>query len=244
MELVPERVIRLEGAYNVRDLGGYPVAGGGETRWRSLLRADSLAGLMPSDRIMLAGLGVGTIIDLRGAHELAAEPNPFAAGPALRYLNIPLYDRMAPIADMPGEVDMAARYCAALDRCGDRIAEVLGAIGGAAPGAVLFHCTAGKDRTGIIAALLLTLCGVPREAVLDDYALTAVVAGPLLDKLRARALARGMAESQVELMLASDAAAMRAMLDRLDSVHGGIDAYLAAIGLSTASVEAIRRRLV
>jgi protein-tyrosine phosphatase len=162
----------------------------------------------------------------------------------ISYLNIPLYDRMAPITAAADGFDMAARYCDALERCRPRIAEVFETIAAADPGAVLFHCTAGKDRTGIVAALLLTACGVPRPAVAEDYALTASVARPLLERLRGRALARGIAATEVDSVLASDAAAMRLMLERLEAGHGGIGAYLASTGLSGLTIERVKRRLL
>jgi protein-tyrosine phosphatase len=243
MDILPERVIRLDGAHNVRDLGGYAITGGGETRWRRLLRADNLTALTDADVEALEALGVRTVIDLRGDAELALEPSPYADGSRLSYINIPLYDEMAPIVTAGMSFDMGARYATALERCGDRIAEVLDAIAAAAPGGVLFHCTAGKDRTGVIAALLLTLSGVAPETVIADYMLTAK-ATALLARLRARALERGTPVDQVELVLASDASSMHTMLVALETLHGGVDAYLPSIGVSAETIGQLRQRLV
>ncbi len=242
MDTLPERVVALEGAHNVRDLGGYPLTTGGETRWRAVLRGDNLSALTDADATALLALGVRTVVDLRGDAELAAQPNPFADGGKLRYLNIPLYDEMAPILAADANFDMGARYVAALERCGPRIAEVLAAIADAAPGAVLFHCTAGKDRTGIIAALLLTLCAVPRETVVADYVLTGR-AGALLEKLRRAALARGAAPEHVDLVLASAAETIEAMLSYLDSQKGGIGTYLDRIGVDLPTRQRLTQRL-
>ncbi|UXN72333.1 tyrosine-protein phosphatase [Devosia sp. A8/3-2] len=151
-------------------------------------------------------------------------------------------DALAPIAMSETPFDMARRYCDAPDKCGPQLTEVLRTIIAALQGIVLFHCTAGKDRTGIIAALLLLVAGVERNDIVADYALTAAADG-LIDQLRERALSAGGRPEHVERVLASDAATMQAMLDHLETAHGGIDAYLARIGLSQAEVALLANRL-
>lgn len=227
----------LPDTHNVRDLGGYARIGGGETQWRRVLRADNLHHLEPASCRRLEEAGMSLVVDLRNARETAAEPNPFRDHPA--YLNISLFEALAPIALLETPFDMAQRYRNALEACGDRLATILGRIAEAHEGLVVFHCTAGKDRTGVLAALILKLAGVSDEDVVADYALTAQ-SKPLIERLRGRALAGGGDPDHVERVLASDAPTMAAMLAHLAAVHGGAQAYLDRHGLKDEA----RQRLV
>ena len=237
------RKLTLPDTHNIRDLGGYGVPEGGMTQWRRILRGESLVHLTDAGRGQLVADGLCLVIDLRGEGEIAVEPNPFEGQGDVEYRNIALFDALAPIGMTEAPFDMAARYCDALDRCGVRLAQVLRAIAEAPEGMVLFHCTAGKDRTGIVAAMLLLLAGVAEGDVVEDYALTAIVAAPMLKRLREAARLRFADEAHIDLVLASDAATMRAMLEHLQARHGGIAAYGAAIGLSAAEVGRIVDRL-
>lgn len=239
-----ERHLQIEGLFNLRDLGGYACAGGATTRWRALLRADGLHRMTPESCKMLAALGVTTIIDLRGAHETTRHPGPFVAYPGIAYRNIPLFDALAPVAGPAEDFDMAQRYRDGLDQCGLRIAEVLETIAEASDGAVLFHCTAGKDRTGIIAALLLLNAGVPEDVIVADYALTATLAAPLLKELGEAALSMGASPAAVARMLASDPATMAAFIEHLCKTYGDIEAFGRAIGLAPETPARLRARLV
>ncbi len=243
----PPRLIRLAGTHNVRDLGGYAAMDGSETRWRSILRGDGLHLLNENDMGVLIDEGLRTVIDLRGARELEIEPNPFASHSIIQYRNIPLFGALSPIDAVRGpngaSFDMAARYRDAIDQCRGPIAEVLTAIAEADDGVVLFHCSAGKDRTGIIAALLLSLVGVDDDTIIADYALTASIGVPLIERLRAQALARGTDPHLVESFLACRPETMRATLGHLNDNHGGTLSYLADIGLDEPTLRQLTSRL-
>lgn len=248
MAIESDRTIPIAGIGNLRDLGGYAIAAGGATRWRTLLRS----GRLPTDGdprpiADLLAMGVSTVIDLRSPHETAFEPNPLAGRGDVDYRNVPLFDALAPIAATWADgtaFNLAGRYRDAVDRCGETIAEALSAMAAADErGVVLFHCTAGKDRTGIVAALLLSLAGVNRETVADDYALTASVAGPLLGSLRDMALARGADPALVDEYLACPPETMRSLLDHLDETHHEVEAYLSEIELDKADVARLKMRL-
>lgn len=236
------RHLALPGSHNIRDLGGYARQAGGVTQWRRLLRGEALHHLAPQSVDMLVADGLALVIDLRGPHETGQAPHPFAEHAGVAYCNIALFDALAPIGMATTPFDMARRYCAALDQCGANLAAVLRAIAAAPPGMVLFHCTAGKDRTGIIAALVLALAGVSRDDVIADYALTATATG-LIDQLRRSALEAGGQPDHVERVLASDGTTMATLLDHLERRHGGIDAYLPAIGLTPSEITALVGRL-
>ncbi|MEZ2126544.1 MULTISPECIES: tyrosine-protein phosphatase [unclassified Sinorhizobium] len=247
MTMPYERLIALEGAHNVRDLGGYATGTGTITRWRSILRGDGLHLLTASDVDTLLAEGLLTVIDLRNAHEIALEANPFHADRRVRYHNMPLFSALAPIEAVrtgPDPFDMAARYCEAIDTCQQAIAEVLRTIADAPEGLVLFHCSAGKDRTGVISAILLAIAGVEEDAIIEDYALTATIAGPLIERLREKALRNGIDPALVERFLASDPGTMRTMLDHVRRIYGGLPSYGQHIGLSSADLEKLRRRVL
>lgn len=238
-----QRHLRLAGALNVRDLGGYPVTGGGSTQWGRVLRAASLHRLEAAELEILAGRGLATVIDLRRAGELHEAPNPFARVDGVAYHHVSLFDRLAPL-EMVGSANLLLDlYRIALDERRAEFARVLSLIADAPPGAVLFHCAVGKDRTGLIAALLLLVAGVDRDLILEDYAMTGPLIAPMLDDLVEHARTKGLNVDGFRQLLTCEPATMAGTLDTLDAVHGGIDAYLAAIGLSRETVGRLRSRL-
>lgn len=242
-----ERHIRLQGAHNVRDLGGYATADGGTTRWRSFLRADALHALTRNDIQILLELGLRTVIDLRSDVELERHPSALASHPDIRYVHIPLFDGLGPVEAMlaeTGEFDLSKRYIKAVERCGPALAAVAAAIANAEDGAVLFNCTAGKDRTGIVAAMLLSLAGVGGEEIAADYALTATLAGALMDQLREIAISRGLDEVTSALLLSSKPEAMQALLRHVEDQHGGFRTYLAGQAADAGHVVSITRRML
>lgn len=241
-----QRHLPIAGTYNVRDLGGY-AAGDAETLWRRILRADALYRLQPEGVAELYDAGVRTVIDLRHDHELETAPNPFREHPGVRYLNIALFDQLVPPgmngADQPADV-LLGLYTLALTERQAAIREVLCSIADADEGAVLFHCTAGKDRTGIIAALMLAAAGVGMQSILDDYALTGPMIAPMIDELIAGAVARGADVASFKPLLASAPETMQAMLDHIDQRYGSVRDYLELIGLNAAAIERLRSRLI
>ena len=247
MPTLQKRHISLEAAFNVRDLGGYPTLDGATTRWGSLLRADALHELTQRDVDTLLKFGLRTVIDLRSAHELAAQPSVFAARDDIRYHHISLFDGLAP-ADMmfrqKGMFDLSERYIAAIETCRPAMLAVATAISEADDGAVLFNCTAGKDRTGIVAAMLLSIAGVAAERIADDYALTGEIAAPLMKRLRDGAIERGLEQAMAARLLSSERTAMDAFLRHIDDRHNGFRAYLAEGALHEGIVARLEGRLI
>lgn len=162
------RHVRLPGTRNLRDVGGYPAAGGRQTRWRTLYRTDALDRLPPSSQEELLALGMRTVIDLRWPHELDEWPSVFRRSDRVAYRSIPLLED-----DPTPRIGLSATYRHMLDQRGGQLVEVLRAI--VAPDGVpaVVGCAAGKDRTGVAIAVLLAAVGVPTDVVVADYALTA-----------------------------------------------------------------------
>lgn len=242
MELHPNRHLPVPGTYNIRDLGGY-AAGQASTRWRSVLRADGLHRLDAAGMDLLVAEGVTTVIDLRSADELAKQPNPFHRNSAVRYHNVSLFADLAP-SYRPGEDTLLGLYVQALHSRRDAMRTVLTLIADAADGIVLFHCTAGKDRTGIIAALLLANAGVASASILEDYALTGTMIAPMIEEFLNNAAAQGADIERVRPLLACDPATMSATIAHVESEYGSVGEYLSLVGLAPETVRSLATRLV
>jgi protein-tyrosine phosphatase len=242
--LVP-RTISLEGCLNFRDLGGYTGEGGAVIRYGRVYRADDLSRLSAADMIAIGKLGLSDVIDLRSAGELDMAPNPLRNFPG--YHHIPLLDGVN--SETGGPPRIRRQVCQSLPEMYrflltdsaplfGRIFRVLAA----AAGAAVFHCTAGKDRTGVTAALLLNLCGVADGDIIADYALT-------YELMRARfeVMAQKARESGVLIpdhMFHSEAAFMREFLDFLKRSYGGAEQYLLGAGLDLQELRGIKDRLL
>ncbi|OWU85727.1 hypothetical protein ATO6_02080 [Oceanicola sp. 22II-s10i] len=237
---------QLGGIHNVRDLGGHPLPGGGETREGVFLRGDALRGVDTDGLRALLDGGLTTIVDLRSHAEVEEGPNPLAGHDAVTYHHLPLYDGLQTIEAMAlghaGGFDMGLRYRAGLEQCGPAFAQALRYLA-AAEGTALFHCTAGKDRTGIMAALLLGNAGVEAEHVAEDYGWTATHGAGLIGVLRERALARGSEPAHAERVLASAPPTMLATLVWLEDTFGGASAYMERIGLDAGERGVLREKL-
>jgi protein-tyrosine phosphatase len=236
------RRLAWEGCLNARDLGGYRTRDGRETRWGAVVRSDSLAALTPAGRAALADYGVRAIVDLRLPDELDQQPNPYAepGDHGIAYRNVSMID---PAAGFPPDTcTLAENYLWMLDRFRAPVAEVMAAVVDAPEGGVLIHCAAGKDRTGLISALLLALVDVPAATIAADYALTA-------EYLRLRDeewLANGPGDrAEREALLARFTPSAEVMLEVLDNLprrYGGVAQYLTVAGVTPADVDRLRAR--
>ena len=239
------RLLAWEGCLNARDLGGYETADGRETRWGTVVRSDSPAALTEAGRAALADYGVRAIVDLRLPGELADDPNPFAepGDHGIAYTNVSFID---PAAAPPDAVStLAEDYLGMLDRYRQGVAEAMAAIARAPEGAVLIHCAAGKDRTGLISALLLGLVDVPAETIAADYAMTAELLRPREQEWLARFSPEERAEREAMVArYAPTAEVMEKVLEGLAGRYGGVEPYLRSTGLGQDDLERLRDRLV
>ena len=238
----------VQGAYNIRDLGGYKSALGIAIPWRRFLRSDSLHRLADGEIDRLHAFGVRKVIDLRTPDELAQAPNPFASYHNVQFANVPLFDDLSPEAlsktRSPDDDPLVAFYMAAIDTRGSAICAIMAEIAGVEQGAVLFNCTAGKDRTGIIAALLLGLADVPHDQIVEDYTLTADLITDLVAEFLEISRSRGGDTESYAKLLQSPGPTMASTLAQIQAKYGSISEYLEVIGLPLSDVEKLRARLL
>jgi protein-tyrosine phosphatase len=256
--------IALDGAVNVRDVGGLPTLDGSVTKQRRLLRADNLQDLSPADITRLVEqFGLTRVVDLRTVAESVAEgPGPLKthADPVehVQYSLVPVEDdidddqrvvsevllaRQERFAGLDPDDLVAGVYRGYLDDRPDSVIAALRAIAGT-PGAALVHCAAGKDRTGVIVALALTAVGVRREDVLADYVATADRIEAIVARLMASTT---YAESVGRITTAEHtprASAMDRFLGRIEAEYGGVLGWLAAHGFGADDVQKLRSKLL
>jgi protein-tyrosine phosphatase len=234
------RRLELEGVFNLRDVGGYPAAGGRTTRWRALLRSDALHRLDPAGSAVLASLGLRTVLDLRTEAEAELAPSALD-GLADRRTHISLL--AGDLAALPLELDAIYRYM--IEQCGDTIGEAIRVLAdrGALPG--LVHCSAGKDRTGIVVALILAVLGVPDDVIAADYELSAAYldteAAPAIAQLQA---STGLGAELTQPLLSSPAPLIHEVLARARTAGGSVDGYLLDRGLTEAELDRLRAALL
>jgi protein-tyrosine phosphatase len=240
-----DRHIALEGAVNFRDLGGYRTVEGRTVRWRSLFRADDLSRLSRSDRAVVRTLGIATVIDLRSRAEVEAERFPVEEIP-VGFHHLPLIGKLPGFDEYrSGPGWFAGHYLDIARQSGDQIAQAVGIVAQPQSCPVIVHCAAGKDRTGVLVAVLLALLGVPDETIAEDYALSAKAMDAHLGRLLAR-----LPEHEEEIrgvaatMLSATPANIRALLDGVRAEHGSVEGYVAAHGAAVNVVVALRERLL
>lgn len=235
------RALAWSDCLNVRDLGGLPLRSGGTTRIGALVRADSPHRLTEAGRVALLAYGVRTIVDLRGRAETEREPNPFASADGeVRYLNLPLQSDAASEA-IRGVDDRAVVNQRLLDLSRPNVAAIVSAVARAPEGGVLFHCAVGKDRSGILAALLLALAGATAAAIADDYAESEACLRALRDEILARA--DQSQHARLHTQWAAPREAVLATLEHLEHRYDGVELYLLGSGVSAEDLRHARRRL-
>jgi protein-tyrosine phosphatase len=240
LALADGRRLEVEGVFNLRDVGGYPAAGGRTTPWRTLLRSDALHRLDPAGGAVLAGLGLRTVLDLRTEAEAEIAPTALVG----------LADRRTHISILTGDLsalplELAAIYQYMIDDCGETIGAAIKVLAERGAFPALVHCSAGKDRTGIVVALILALLGVPDEVIAADYELSAVY----LDTERTPAIAQlqastGLGADLTRPLLSSPAALILEVLAAARAAGGSVDGYLLERGLTTADLDRLRAALL
>jgi protein-tyrosine phosphatase len=228
-----ERRLLWDACYNVRDLGGYSTKHDKQTRWQAFVRADNLARLSDEGKKALIAYGVKTIIDLRSEYELGIDPPVFDSfhdqNGFPQHINLPLLDESDKVGieiinQTPSLTEM---YSIIVDRYQNNIARIMKAFAKATNGTILFHCHSGRDRTGIIAAMLLSLAGVDYSTIAKDYTISNVYIQPTFEE---------PLSEEPEIILR--------FLAYLDTQYGGTRAYLREAGVSESELTRIQRHLL
>jgi protein-tyrosine phosphatase len=246
-----DRHVPLTACFNFRDLGGLETADGRRVRSGVLFRADTLHRLTPEDLDVLRGMGLRTVIDLRTPDELDRHGRiPLADHDEVVHHHLPMVDELrtddavpdesAPSAEVRGDM-----YVRLVEQGGGAVVKALELLvaDGALP--AVFHCTAGKDRTGVLAALVLGQLGVPDAAIAEDYALTELSLPDTMAWIEANDPERAAAfASYPKWVWEAPAAIMLAFLEQVREAHGSVPELLLSLGADRATLDALAGALL
>ncbi len=257
---VAERLLPLEGGRNFRDLGGWRAADGRQVRWGKIYRSGAMSGLTLADLAYLRRLGLTAICDLRSPPERETEPNPFLKVPgptviAKGYDMAAAGDGLTKMTTREQAIQgFAEAYVGLLEPLAPHYADLFARLV-ADRGPLAFNCSAGKDRTGLASALILSVLGVPRETVIADYALSQAYAPPsrYLEQMARGEVLAGFSRQQslalaklpaevLEVILGSEPEVMRRALALIDARFGSpIALAKSRLGLADSQIAGLRR---
>jgi protein-tyrosine phosphatase len=239
-----QRWVRFERCSNFRDLGGYPAGKGRQTRWGRVFRSGLLHRFTEADLSAFGRLGIKAVFDLRSAGERQQTPSPVAS------VHLPLAEEMATYELMgiftvsnrrEAEEAVLRLYLSNLHRRAGVLGDLLTRLCQPDNLPALFHCTAGKDRTGLAAALLLSALGTDRDTVIADYALSGDVPAPDIDAFRPALLAAGVPADAIDVFFGAHPDLMARALAELDEQYGGpVEYLLGPAGVGPATLHALR----
>ena len=240
----PSRHLSLAGTVNFRDIGGYPTEDGRRVRWRRLFRADSLNRLSDSDHAEIRQLGVATVIDLRttaevdeGRFDAEATPVSFHHLPFMESVPDPESFKATPGL-------LASTYIDMIDEAGDKVAKAIEILAEPSHQPAIFHCTAGKDRTGVLAALVLGLLGVSRELIIEDYVLSAQSMHALKERLIERYPDFGAQIAEADEVFSAAPSNIELLLVTIAQRYGTIEDCALALGVPSSSIESLRASML
>jgi protein-tyrosine phosphatase len=233
-ESAPERLIELEASFNFRDLGGYAGAGGRVVRWRRLFRADGLYRLTPADLELLSAFGLRTVVDLRTNGELERTGRIAWPNEDLAFHHLPLMDVLpddAEYSQWAHSAFVAEQYGQMLVAGAPAVRAVFDILADPESYPLAYHCMVGKDRTGIVSALVLSLLGVDDAVVAADYALSEAAMIRMLKWIRVnRPDVFADLEANSTSIVAAAPETMELFLKGVDATYGGAEGYLESIG--------------
>jgi len=258
-----ERLVPLEGTLNFRDLGGYRTTAGRQVRWGRVFRSDALGKLTDADLTYLERLGVRLVCDFRDDQETERAPSRVPDHPDLRIERFPIgaggdttdvSSQREGLTDMVlagslGEVSaetLGDFYVGMLESRREPLVAVLERVADPANHPVVFHCTAGKDRTGVLAALLLAVLGVDEATILDDYELTDRYRTPhRIAEVAPRLAAAGVDLAKVRSLFSAERAVLARTLTTIDERYGSVPVFLTGTaGMDPATLDRLRDLLL
>ena len=238
----PQRWLPIEGCVNFRDLGGYRNHQGQTVKWRRLFRSDALQDMTPADAAFAVNeLNIGLVVDLRNSDEAERDGKGPLPGMGVEYRHFPLLEERGFPPFTGGDVveRLSVTYQWLIHNSGPRVAQAVNAIGEAQNG-IVFHCSAGKDRTGLLAALILEVLGVDAKTIAADYILTNEAVEGILRRIKAMQ----PHASPTTQSLAAQPVAFQGFQDTLHQEYGGAESYLRRHGVSGETLERLRRNLL
>ena len=242
------RRLPLTGLINARELGGYNIPDG-TTKYGVFIRSEVPSKLTDSDLEFLKNYGVTTAVDFRGGEEIEKAPDMLAGMDWVSYHHLPLFDEDAAQGAVkkqryPGDTadfNWRDHYIAMAETHKDWVLQVLQTLADA-PGAALFHCTTGKDRTGLISAAILSICGVSREDIIADYSVSEIYLRPLYLNMT-HLMPPGFKADLSNPFFSTAPDNMRSLLEHMDEKYGGMSGYLTDCGVSEQLMDRIRQKL-
>ncbi len=260
---MPTRRLMTKALYNARDLGGFPTASGRTTRFGVFVRSEAPVDLPEEDIAYLRAYGVTASMDFRGTGEAAARPSDLQS--LMPYYHRPLFNEAAMAGsrrEPPKHVGWGEQYISMAEESRQWAVDVL-TIAAENPGALLYHCTTGKDRTGLMTCYLLSIVGVGRADIAADYCVSQIFLEPVYEKMRSGMMQLGMPPEHREdgdgpggpdgpkggmpprmddSFFQTPATAMLTLIDYLTDTYGGVTEYLRRIGVGEDVMEAIREK--
>lgn len=241
-----QRQLALEGAFNVRDLGYVTTADGYQIRNGKLFRADALHKLTATDLELLGGIGIAAVVDLRSEHEIENTGPARLTEQGARHIHMPIMggDPARPdLQNMPES--LGHLYTLMAKNSADRFVNTVETLATIENMPAVFHCAAGKDRTGITATLIYSILGVDRETIIADYVLTdANMMRMRAQLMESRPEAAAQAGKYPESYLRAEDATIRTFLGELDEEFGSPVEWLRTSGLRDSSIETLRSELL
>ncbi len=247
------RLVPLEGVQNFRDIGGYRTSDGRRVKWGLIYRSAELSRLTPQDLVEITGLNIQSVHDLRSLEERRSEPTAWTGTQSPRFIAHDYTMDMAALADLFRNVTTPELARDAFTGLYPHLLDIQQPQEAAlfedllkAEGATLYHCTAGKDRTGLATALILSALGVPRDVILYDYELSnrfydAGLAHQGNEDGADRSALAQLPADVISVFMSVDARYLRAVFDRIESEYGTVEAYLdQKLGVDAAAIARLR----
>lgn len=228
----------LDSLENCRDLGGYNTKNNEQTKWRSFLRSDNMSKLTQEEITFLKEYGVKTVIDLRGEDETQIYKNPLAEMEFCDYHNIPLMGQPATEMNLsPSQEHFMGDFYVKLLEETAAVKQIFDTIAQAKEGCIVFHCMAGKDRTGIVAMLLLGLAGVEKKDIISNYEVT-------YTNLESLQKYKDLPESVPKSFLFSSREYILRAYEHILQNYGSCDNYLLEKGVESEVIDRVKERLL
>jgi len=254
--MAAERLVPMERSYNFRDLGGYETRDGHRVKWGRVFRSDSLARLTEDDQVIFNGLGISLVCDLRTEDEVEGSPDRLPGDGSVGYLHFPTkHGEQGPTSAMArimkGDISwltddfMVKGYIRNIEEFPDNWGAVIRHLTEPRNRPLVFHCTGGKDRTGVCAALILLVLGASEETVIQDYDLSNVVIARLLPRIYERLESAGVDSKKAEPYFTAPRECILALLDHIRGKYTSAENYLITrAGISEQTLALLRRELL